>query len=99
MAIRKLDGIIEAVRYTADGNIALVRVYERRGAVWSDQVLLERNELTDRLKQGKRFAIGERKIHLGGVFETGRLVYQAEGNIITEGKTGARDILIGVPVF
>jgi hypothetical protein len=94
-----LDGIIEAVRYTADGNIAVVRVYERRGAVWSDHVLLERQELTDRLKQGKRYAIGERKIYLGGVFNTSRLVYQAEGKIITKGQAGEYDLLTGVPVF
>ena len=99
MANKKLDGIIEAVRYSADGKIALVRVYERHGAVWSDHVLLERNALTEQLKQGKRFVTGERKILLGGVFKTGSAVREMKGSIITEGQTSAHDLLTGVPVF
>jgi hypothetical protein len=99
MANKRLDGIIEAVRYSADGKIALVRVYERHGAVWSDHVLLERNALTEQLKQGKRYMIGERKILLGGVFNTGSAVREMEGTICTEGQSGAHDLLTGVPVF
>ena len=99
MAGRKLDGIIEAVRYTSGGKIVFVRAYERHGVVWSDHVLLERKELSERLEQGKRFAAGERKSYLGSVFETHTAVSQVEGNIITEGQTGGRDLLIGVPVF
>jgi hypothetical protein len=99
MAKKNLDGVIEAVRYTTDGKITMVRVYERHGAVWSDHVLLGRKELVEQLNQGKRFVIGERKFLLGGVFETGIAVSQKEGNIVTEGQTSAHDLLIGVPVF
>ncbi len=99
MAQKKLDGVIEAVRYTPGGKITVVRAYERHGVVWSDHVLLERKELSERLKQGKRFVVGERKLYLGSVFEAGTAVCQVEGTIVTEGQTGARDLLAGVPVF
>jgi len=99
MARMKLDGVIEAVRYTPGGKIVVVRAYERHGVVWSDYVLLERKELSERLKQGKRFVVGERKIYLGSVFVTGTAVRQTGGNIITEGQSSARDLLTGVPVF
>jgi hypothetical protein len=99
MARKELDGVIEAVHYTEGGKIAFVRVYERHGVVWSDHVLLERKELSERLKQGKRFVAGERNIYFGSTFETGPEVLQIEGNIVTEGQTSARDLLSGVPVF
>jgi hypothetical protein len=99
MAQKKLDGVIEAVHYTAGGKIAFVRAYERHGVVWSDHVLLERKEISERLKQGKRFVVGERKIYLGSVFETSTVVRLLEGNIVTEGQASAHDILTGVPVF
>jgi hypothetical protein len=99
VARKKLDGVIEAVRYAPGGKIAVVRAYERHGVVWSDHVILERKELSERLKQGKYFVVGERKLYLGSVFKTGTAVCQMEGNIVTEGQTGTRDLLTGVPVF
>ena len=99
MARMKLDGVIEAVRYAPGGKIVFVRAYERHGVVWSDHVLLERKELSERLMQGKRFVVGERKIYLGSVFETGKAIHQMEGIIVTEGQTSVRDLLLGVPVF
>ena len=99
MARIKLDGVIEAVRYAQGGRIAVVRAYERHGVVWSDHVLLDRQELSERLRQGKCFAVGERKNYLGSVFITGLAVRQIKENIVTEGQTSARDLLNGVPVF
>lgn len=99
MTSRKVDGIIEAVRYTPGGKIEIVRAYERHGVVWSDHVLLGRQELSERLRQGKRFVVGERRIFLGSMFETGIAVHQVQDNIITEGQASARDLLNGVPVF
>jgi len=99
MASKKSDGIIEAVRYSADGNIDLVRVYERRGAVWSDHVLLGRKILIKQLDNGKRFVVGERKSLLGGVFVTGSTIQEIKGTIITAGQVTTRDLLAGVPVF
>ena len=99
MSTRKLDGVIEAVRYNTDGRIIMVRAYERRGAVWSDRLLLERIDLTGLLSHGKRFAVGERKLFNGSVFNTSRLVCQSDGKIVTEGEVSAHDFLSGVPVF
>ena len=99
MSKMKLDGVIEAVRYSPDGKIVVVRAYERHGVVWSDHVLLGRKELSERLKQGKKFVVGERKIYLGSVFKTGKVVRQTEDNIITEGQTSTRDLLAGVALF
>ena len=99
MARKKWDGVIEAVRYTPEGKIDLVRAYERHGVVWSDHFLLERQELSERLNQGKRFVTGERKLYFGSLFETSMPVCQMGGHIFTEGQTGVRDLLTGVPVF
>ena len=99
MARSKIDGVIEAVRYLSGGRIAVVRAYERHGVVWSDHILLERKDLAERLKENKRFVIGERKVYLGSVFETGPVVQFAGEHIVTDGQTATRDLLIGVPVF
>ncbi len=99
MAKAKLDGIIEAVRYTPDGRIDLVRAYERRGAVWSDQVLLGRKELDRKLAQGRRYAVGSRKTYLGSVFLTGQPIHRVDDRIVSDGKSGSGDYLEGVPIF
>jgi len=71
---KKLDGVIEAVRYNPDGHITLVRGYELRGVTYSDRVLLDRSTLLERLKAGKNFSIGQRKEFLGSTFELGKKV-------------------------
>jgi hypothetical protein len=99
MARNKLDGVIEAVRYSPGGMIALVRFYERHGVVWSDAILLERKDLSERLKLGKHIVVGKRQAYLGSVFETGTAVQLKEAKIVTAEQTGAGDFLDGVPVF
>ena len=49
---KKFDGVIEAVRYK-DGQIDVVRAFERRGAAFSDRIMIDRKELLERLKEGK----------------------------------------------
>jgi len=71
---KKLDGVIEAVRYNPDGQIALVRGYELRGVTYSDRILLDRSSLLERLKAGKSFSIGQRKEFWGSTFEHGKKV-------------------------
>jgi hypothetical protein len=51
------------------------------------------------LKRGKRFVTGERKVRLGGVFETGPAVRYLDEHIVTDGQAAARDQLAGVSVF
>jgi len=99
MARPKFDGVIEAVRYASNGSITLARLYERRGAVWTDHLLLDRGQLTERLKCGRRFVTGQRKPSLGGTFVTGSPVRLDGPNIVTEGASAMRDELTGVPVF
>ncbi len=99
MAHKKIDGVIEAVRYTPGGTISVVRAYQRRGAVWSDHLLLGRPELVEQLKSGKTFMSGIRKEYMGGVFKTGATVRYIDEHVITEGQAALRDLLAGVPVF
>jgi hypothetical protein len=100
---RKVDGVVEAVRYTADGRLALVRIYERRGATYSDRLLLDREELKRRLKAGKRFVVGERQQFMASTFTTGaelRLVGATGAEVIAAGQTaGKGDDLSGAPLF
>jgi hypothetical protein len=102
MAGIKFDGVIEAVRYTPEGAIGLVRAYERRGATFSDHVLLDRNTLVERLKKGKKFAIGRRTKQLASTFETSKKVRLAGGKgheVITTSEKAERDLLEEVPIF
>ena len=97
----KFDGVIEAVRYK-NGKIEVVRAYERRGATFSDRVLLDRETLLERLKEGKRFVTGQRKEFLASTFETGKqinAVLKDNKQFVTTGVDADHDELEGVPVF
>jgi len=56
-ALKAVDRLVEESRAKgfSDGQIALVRAYERRGVTFSDRVLLDRATLLERLKNGKKF--------------------------------------------
>lgn len=99
----KIDGVIEAVRYMPDGQIALVRVHERRGAAFGDHVLLTRQQLIERLKAGKRLVIGKRKPFWGNTFETGPEVHLVQDGgsdwVRLAQASGNGDTLPGVPLF
>jgi len=96
----KIDAVIDAVRYDPGGRIEAVRLYDRRGPVWSDQMLVGRGELVERLEKGNRLVAGRRQSLLGGVFETGAAVWLEGGRVVTSGDTPAgKDSLAGVPVF
>jgi hypothetical protein len=97
----KYDGVIEAVRYKG-GKIDMVRAYERRGATFSDRVLLDRSELLDRLQHGKRFVTGQRKELLASTFDVGKpvnLVGQDGNAVVTTLAEDHEDRLEGVPIF
>ncbi len=99
MPHKKIDGVIEAVRYAPDGKIDRVCAYQRHGAVWTDRILLDRKELVECLKNGQRLVTGRRKLYLGGTFETGEAVRLEDGLIVTDGRASKRDLLERVPVF
>jgi hypothetical protein len=63
------DGVVVAVRYTPQGQIDWVRAFERHGFVFTDRMMMNRDELVERLKAGKVFKTGERLIYQGNDFE------------------------------
>ncbi len=98
---KKFDGVIEAVRFK-DGQIVVVRAFERRGAAFSDRVMIPRKELLERLKAGKKFVLGQRKEFWAGTFEEGKpvQVVRRDGkDFISTRADGDRDELEQAPVF
>ena len=98
---KKIDGIIEAVRYK-NGQIVMVRAYERRGSTYSDRILIDRRELLERLKGGKQFFTGSRKELLASTFDSGKalqVVSRSGREWITTRDSADRDELEQVPMF
>jgi hypothetical protein len=103
MAKQKFDGIVETVHYGGDGQVEWVRAYERRGATFSDHILVSRQDLIDKLKKGKRYLVGERKEFMGSTFETSdplRVITRDGQEVLVVGDREAdKDSLTGVPIF
>ena len=98
---KKIDGVIEAVRYKG-GQIVVVRGYERRGATFSDRVLIDRKSLLERLQKGKQFVIGTREEFLASTFKTSKnvlLIKQDEREWIATRSDAKSDELEETPVF
>jgi hypothetical protein len=98
---KKFDGIIEAVHYK-NGQIVTVRAYERRGASFSDRVLIERKDLLERIKSGKKFLTGTRKEFWAGTFEEGKpvqVVNRDGKDFISTRNEAEHDELEQVPVY
>lgn len=98
---KKFDGIIEAAHFK-DGQIVVVRAFERRGATFSDRVMIERHELLKRLKDGKKFITGKRKELLAGTFEQGKPVQLSSRDgreYVSTRENGDHDELEQVPLF
>jgi hypothetical protein len=97
------DGVIEAVHYSSDGQIAWVRAYERRGAAFSDYVLIDRSRLIEKLRQGKRFVLGKRIERQAGTFEISvpvRLIGQGnDAVLVCDHIQHKQDHLEGVPAI
>ncbi len=102
MAKAKYDGVIEVVRYAPEGQIALVRVYERRGATFSDRELWTRAELVQRLKAGQKLVTGERIPQLASTFKVRsalRLGRSRSHEVIVSGKEDCEHDLLDAPLF
>jgi hypothetical protein len=66
---RRADLVLVDARYTADGRrVSIARGYERRGDVWSDLVILDRDSIVNRLKRGRKVFTGRTR-DLPGDFE------------------------------
>ena len=102
MARTKYDGVIEAVRYSDNKQIDLVRFYERRQFAFSDHMVLTRAGLVERIKKGKRIVTGQRKPYQGNDFKIERRILLRNGKmgtISTDDLSGEEEHLTGVPVF
>ncbi len=104
MAQKKFDGVIESVRYTPEGKIETVRLYERRGPTYSDRLLLARADLLQRLRSGKKFAVGSRKLYISSTFEIKAEVKlsgpRGQEAIVAGGAAAAeRDLLQGALLY
>ena len=98
----KFDGVIEAVRYK-DGQIEVVRTFERRGAAFTDRIMLDRKEFLERLKKGKKYVIGKRKELMAGTFEVQdkpvQVINRNSDEIISTRAGAEHDELEQAPVF
>lgn len=98
---KKIDGVIEAVRYK-NGQIVLVRAYERRGATYSDRLMLDRKTLLERLQKGQQFVSGSRQDLMASTFTLSKpvqVVKVEERDIIATNEIATKDELENVPFF
>jgi len=99
----KYDGVLEAAHFNPDGQVEWVRVYERKGAAFSDRVLLSREAFIKQLSNGKRYMVGERILNLGGKFNVSQPVHLVKKDgkqIIVAGDNQATAVeLAGVPIL
>jgi hypothetical protein len=98
---KKTDGVIEAVHYK-NGQIVHVRAYERRGSAFGDLLMIDRKDLLERLKSGKKFVTGMRKKLMAGSFEEGpavQVVTRAGRDFIATRADADRDDLAPAPVI
>jgi hypothetical protein len=103
MAKIKYDGVLEIAHFKPDGQLDWVRVYLRRGPIFSDRILLTRQAFIEQLKAGKLFWVGERIHNMGGNFNITQPVrlQQVGGTpVVLVGNSNAtKDDLTGVPII
>ncbi|NJN43499.1 MAG: hypothetical protein HC806_01325 [Anaerolineae bacterium] len=79
-----------------------MRMYQRRGATYSDWMLVSRTDLIAMLKEGKRVFAGERVKFQATTFKTGpalRVLENRGKDVLVSGEVEAdKDRLDGVPV-
>ncbi len=103
---RQIEGVVEAVRVAPDGDVQLVRVYERMGPAFSDRKLLTREQFLERLKAGKLYVAGKREELHGFTFKPGDEITLAQAggrpvlrSAAAAGSDRTHDDLKGVPLF
>jgi len=103
MAKLKYDGVVESVHYKPGGEVDWVRAYERRGATFTDYVLIDRQTLIQRMKNGKKYVVGRRIPLMASTFEVTqplRLVRSGGKDVLIVGEAQAdQDRLNGVPLI
>lgn len=99
--VRRVDVVLTSARYDAQGRLDLAKGYLRRGLVWSDVVLLRREELIDMLRSGLRVVVG-RPRKLPGDFDIGasvRLDGSLEGGRLSANGSRGEGDQLGLPLF
>ncbi|PKO05444.1 MAG: hypothetical protein CVU41_12495 [Chloroflexi bacterium HGW-Chloroflexi-3] len=103
MAKKKFDAILEAVRVDEDGQVQLARIFERYGVVFSDHLLIDRDDLINRINSGQKILTGKRQYKMGSVFDTGeyvRVVSSKGKDLLSVGSGDTnKDKLLSVPRF
>ncbi len=106
MSRPKYDGVIEAVHYSDEDRkqIAWVRGYLRRGSTFSDRVILDRKNLIELIRSGKKFYAGCRVPLEAGTFEVTEpldIIDLFDGHtVVVTGETQSNhDVLEGIPVL
>jgi len=101
VAKQKFDGVVEAVHYKPDGQVDWVRTYLRRGPVFSDYILLDRQTLVEHLKSGKQYVAGRRIPQLASTFEVTKPLHVIRKDgleiLVTGDLQSNSDRLEGVP--
>ena len=98
---KPIDGVIEAVRYK-NGQIVAVRAYERRGATYSDRLMLDRKTLLERLQKGQQFVSGSRQDLMASTFSLAKPIKLRQADdreFIATAENAAKDELENVPLF
>jgi hypothetical protein len=98
---KQIDGVVEAVRYK-NGQIVTVRAYERRGATYSDRLVLDRKTLMERLQKGMQFVSGSRQDLMASTFTLAKpimLVKADDREFISTSSNANKDELENVPLF
>ncbi|MCB9136434.1 MAG: hypothetical protein H6636_13480 [Anaerolineales bacterium] len=96
------DGVVEGVRYDANGQVEWVRMFQRRGPTYSDWQLVKRPNLVEMLQAGKQVVAGERIEFEASTFKLGpqvKLIERGGKQVLVTGDGQAeKDKLEGVPV-
>ena len=99
----KIDYVVEAVRFSPSGDLEKIRLYERRGASYSDLVVYTREELIRALESGKTVMAGNRKPYLASTFNlTGGIQLAGTRDVpvvVLGDDPSAEDSLPGIPRF
>jgi len=99
----KFDGVIEAVHYKPEGHVDWIRAYLRRGPTFTDRKMLDRSDIIDNLKSGKRYFAGSRIPLMASTFKTGkqlRLVQKNNREFLVIGDFEVeKDCLEDVPII
>ena len=101
-ASRKLDVVIVAVRYSGRGKkLAQGQAYLRRGLVWGDLVLLSRDELAERVKDGQTVVTGKPAAIPGEfiVFDHVRLAGSNGGLSLKAANPALQGDDLGLPLY